>query len=105
MAPRKMAASPMRCSFRHLLAAVYATSVGHRSAPPWEVARLGALGELHRPFDRVGKIVLYRLALEAAAQEVGPQEFAERDGLLGEAADAAEFPRQAAERVVAQFAD
>ena len=42
--------------------------VSYRPAPPREVARLGAFGELHCPFDRVGKIVVDRLALETAAQ-------------------------------------
>src|SRR4051794_4221894 len=46
--------------------------VGHRPAPSGQVARLGALCQPQGLLDGAAEITLDRLALQSAAEEVGP---------------------------------
>src|ERR1700674_3909824 len=66
--------------------------------------RLLALGQGQRLLHRFCEILLDRLALDPAAQKIGPEKFAERRGLLGKAAGAPQLPREAAERIVDEIA-
>ena len=60
--------------------------VRRRPAPSRQVDRVVALGGLQRFLQRLGEMILDHLARDPAAQEIGPEEFAERRGVLGEAA-------------------
>src|SRR6266700_4735287 len=77
---------------------------GRRPAPAGQVVRLLALGQDERLFHRLCEILLDRLSLDAAAQEIGPEKFAERRRLLGKAAGTPELPGEAAERIVEKIA-
>src|ERR1700674_4319801 len=66
--------------------------------------RLLALGQGERLLHRFCEILLDRLALDPAAQEIGPEKFAERRRLLGKAAGAPQLPREAAERIIEEIA-
>src|SRR6266851_1353067 len=62
-----------------------------RSAPAGQVISILALGKLKRLSQRSVKVRLDDLAFHPPAQEIGPQKFAERRRVLGEAADAPQF--------------
>src|SRR5712675_3102800 len=79
--------------------------VGHRPAPSGQVARLAALCQPQGLLNGAAEIILDRLALQSAAEEVGPQELAERHRLLGVAAQAPQFAGEAAKRIIAQAGD
>src|SRR5258707_8599088 len=79
--------------------------VRRRPAPAGQVDRVLALGEFEGFFHRLGEMLLDSLARYVTAQEIRPQEFAERRGVLGEAAGAAQFAGEAAERVVLEIGD
>src|SRR5580704_14371985 len=72
----------------------------NRSAPSGQVVRLHAFGELQGLLDRMLEVGLHGLALDPSAQEIGPQEFAERRRVLGEPAGTPQFTRQRTERIV-----
>ena len=55
--------------------------------------------------DRLFEIGFHALARHLAAQEIRPQEFAERRGILGITADAPQFAGEAAERIVLEVGD
>src|ERR1700692_120829 len=76
-----------------------------RAAPAGQVICVHALGELQRLLDRMGEISLDGLALHPPAQEVRPQKFAERRGVLGKSPGAPQLACQGAERIVNQTAD
>src|SRR4029078_5887414 len=80
-----------RTNSRHLI---------ERSAPARQIDRVCALGKAERLLHRLLEILLYAFARDFAAQEIRPQEFAERGDVLCKAADAAQFPGEAAERIV-----
>src|SRR5262245_62489984 len=71
-----------------------------RAAPARQVAGLLALREDERAIERAGEALHDLAALDAPAQEVRPQEFAERRDVLGEAAGTAKLAGERAERVV-----
>lgn len=66
---------------------------------------LPAATERQPLLQRLGEIVLHRLARDVAAQEIGPQEFAERRRILGETAGPAHLAGKAAERIVLEILD
>src|SRR4029077_1228883 len=74
--------------------------VRRRSAPARQIDRILASNEGEALFDRLGKIILDALARDLAAQEVRPQEFAERGGVLGKPAGAAQLAGEATKRIV-----
>src|SRR5215470_11288259 len=76
-----------------------------RPAPARQVACLLALGELHGLLEGLLEIVLGERAADAAPHEIRPQELAERRGVLGESADAAQLARDAAERIILEARD
>ena len=61
----------------------------HRTAPTRQIIGLLALGQLQGAAQRAGKIARHALGLQAAAQKIGPEEFAVKRRVLGEAAGAA----------------
>src|SRR4029077_7904654 len=74
-------------------------------APAGQIIGIRALGQLRRPFKRTLDVTLDQFALHAPAQEIRPDEFAERRRILGVAAGAAQFAGQRAERIVDQIGD
>src|SRR5216683_6002409 len=76
-----------------------------RPAPAGQVARLLALGELHGLLQGLLEIILRERPADAASHEIRPQELAERRGVLGESAYAAQFAGDAAEGVVLEPGD
>ena len=81
------------------------TSLGHRTTPAGQVIGLFALGELDRVVERGVEVLLDRLPLYSPAQEIGPQEFAERRRVLGEPANPAQFTGQRPEGIVDEILD
>src|SRR5215469_5615495 len=79
--------------------------VSVRPAPSGQVARLVRLREPQRPLQRRREARFHLLARDPWAQEVRPQELAERRGVLGEAAGAPKLARQAAVGIVLQVGD
>src|SRR5262249_13310103 len=79
-----------------------ASVVRVRSAPAGQIDRIVALGEFERLLHRPAEVVFHRLALDVAAQEVGPEEFGKRRGVLGKAAGAPQLAGEATERIVLQ---
>ena len=77
----------------------------HRAAPARQIVGILALRESQPLLQRGREVVLDPPVLDAAAQEIGPQEFAEWRRVLGIAPGVAQFAGQAAERVVHQLAD
>src|ERR1700693_1022511 len=67
--------------------------IRHRPAPSRQVVGFRAFCEPHGFFQRLGELLLDRLALEPAAQEIRPQELAERNGLLRVSAETAQPAR------------
>src|SRR5262249_46226217 len=79
--------------------------VGLGSAPARQVFRLLAFRQAQRALHGAGKIRLDRLPVELAAEEIRPQELAERGGLLGEAAGPPQLAGEAAEWIILQLHD
>src|SRR3954470_24589392 len=73
-----------------------------RSAPTRQIMCVGTARQLGRPFHGVGKFRFDANTSHPPAQEIGPQEFAERRRILGEGAGAPQFPCKAAKWVVLQ---
>src|SRR5882672_7066879 len=73
---------------------------GNGSAPSGQKVGVAALGKLQRPNQRRGKVIVEELAFQTSAQEVCPQEFAERCRVLGVAAALAQFAGQTAKWIV-----
>src|SRR5579862_3735966 len=73
-----------------------------RAAPAGQIISVLALGQLQRLLQRALEVTLDQFALHAPAQEIRPDEFAERRRVLGVTAGAAQFARQRAERIVDQ---
>src|SRR4029077_11213550 len=75
------------------------------SAPTGQVVSVLTLGELARLLKRPAEIRINGLAFYPPSKEVGPQEFAIRGRVLGEAADEPQFAGERAERIVDQIPD
>src|ERR1700693_3639820 len=82
-----------------------ATSLLSGAAPSRQEIGVVAAGQLERLVERPVEITLDGLAFDPPAQEVAPQEFAERRRVLGEAAGAPEFAGERAKRVVDETLD
>src|SRR6185437_9858144 len=76
-----------------------------RAAPARQIDRVMRLGGSESLLHGLGEIVLDSLARDLAAQEIGPQKFAERRRILGKAARAAQLTGQAAIRIVLEILD
>src|SRR5262245_13390587 len=76
-----------------------------RAAPARQIASFLALREAQRPIERGGEARLDLAALDAPAQEIRPQEFAERGDVFGEAAGAAQLAGERAKRIVRHVGD
>src|SRR5260370_34011297 len=74
-------------------------------APARQIDRGLALPQGECLLESLLEIGLHALARHLAAQEIRPKKFAERRGILGEAADAPQFAGEAAERVVLELSD
>src|ERR1700687_5988639 len=73
-----------------------------RTAPAGQIIGIHAAPEFQRLFDGALEVALDRFTFHAPAQEIRPDEFAERRRILGETAGAPQFARQRAERLVEQ---
>src|SRR5215469_39647 len=73
-----------------------------RSAPARQIDCVLAFGEFQRLIHCACEIIFDELARHLAAQEIGPEELAERRGVLGKAAGPSQFAGQTAERIVLQ---
>src|ERR1700704_5157347 len=80
----------------------YATELVVRggSAPARQIDRVLALPQSKRFLDGLVEIGFHALARYSAAQEIRPQEFAERCCVFRKTADASQFAGEAAERIV-----
>src|SRR5215471_2154544 len=79
--------------------------VGLGAAPARQIFRLFASRQAQRPLHRGGKICFDRLPFDLAAEEIRPQKFAERGGVLGKTARSPQLTGEAAERIVLQLHD
>src|ERR1700704_5395741 len=70
------------------------------SAPARQIDRVLALPQSQRFLDGLVEIGFHALSRYSAAQEIRPQEFAERCCVLRKTADASQFAGEAAERIV-----
>src|ERR1700685_2355481 len=75
------------------------------SAPARQINRIPAFRERQRFLDRLVEIGFHALARHFSAQEIRPQEFAERCRVLGETAGAPQIAGEAAERGILEARD
>ena len=75
-------------------------SIRHRAGPAGQIVGIHSLGEPEGVLQGRVEILIHVLALHAATQKIGPEEFAERGGVLGVTAGAAQLSGEAAERIV-----
>src|SRR5471032_848609 len=76
----------------------------HHASPAWQVARLLCARQFHRLIQCLAEIFLQNGRRDAAAEKIGPQEFAEWRHVLGIPPGAAQFAGQAAVGIVLQAA-